>query len=267
MTFLFLVVVTLLPYVSLMSVGLDRRKQCEYYKFMDSKGDYEDVDTEFSRYYAILLSSIICIVWFSFSVDPGGAIDSITPSYKTNNWIWTTVAAYLIGLPMAAPVFMLFQLLYIHPEKAWQTVLVAIILVCGILALLIPICQAYTFWLIYLFPFTFIAIPLLLWPQTSEEKIRSDKEVALVRAARAEAATERDRRRSELWNDYKSGKRLVNTNTGSSRSEAFPKRYRLTIDGHTVEVTQSSKYSEIDYEGDDGYRYAKRGSNWTRVGR
>ena len=258
MTLLFLAVISILPFVTLKWVGGCRRDQAER-MFRDSDGNYEAVDAPAYMFLPLVATSLITIAWYLLTPNAAAALDAATPSYATSNWIWTTVAAFVITFPLGTPLFMLIQLLYIRPANTLTTTAIALITLCQIGILVWVYGNVYSPWLIYFPVVSWTLVSYSMWPQTSEEKADTARTVAQIREERVLADIEREKRWQRFKEEHKAARKAR-----SSRPEksTFPKRYVINTGNGSVTVTQRSKYSDIDYIDDEGREWSKIGSDW-----
>lgn len=156
----------------------------------EETGSYKTVHAKFHMFVQ-LIAALVLVLWCILTPDPAALLDSYTPSFSTNNWLWTAVVWLFCGLPIGSLGAMMFHMgMDIRPKTGALTALVVVPTLAAVLWYGWIMCHVYSPWIIY--------IPLLwpmglslafLWPETrleaKDSNIRMEKSGRKMRPAAA----------------------------------------------------------------------------------
>lgn len=98
-------------------------------------------------------------------------LDKATPSYSTNNWIWTSIAAFLSPLPVGTQIVAMISLFNkSYPESDIIKYILIALNVIGIVCVTSTFADVYSIWYIWIPIISGIMYSTLLWPLTPKEK-------------------------------------------------------------------------------------------------
>lgn len=274
LTILSLLIAAVLPWLSIYQLGKQRFIECNYDSWQileyEETGSYKTVLAKFHMFVPQLIAALVLLLWCILTPDPAALLDSYTPSFSTNNWLWTAVVWFFCGLPIGSLGAMMFHMaMDIRPKTVALTVLVVVPTLAAVLWYGWIMCHVYSPWIIYIPLLWPIGLSLaFLWPETRLEAKDSN--------IRMEKKREEDEARSRRWEAELAAKRQAREAREAAQraarvarnraANAFPKVYNVVAGGKSYVLTQDSPYSAIDYTDQEGGHWAYRDGSFTYIG-
>ena len=266
LTITFLVVMAIFYCISMRQVW--NARFLEAYLLRPETGEEDRipvVEIEDKYFIPALIGGLLVIAWCLIWPYPYLTIQFLTPSYATSGWLWTTVAAYLVGLPFGTILaFIGMMLVDARPEGKLMAVLSFLVSGVAMGLAIWMLIEVYKFWLIWVPIVTGALFCTLLKKNTLHEALQHEKRIE---------EEEKRRREHQAWvRDYTRRKNADRAARNQARANELanrgwvPERYSFLYHNNKwYELTQDRKTSSIHFTDQYGHRWEKMGDKFTPI--